>query len=150
MSNNDFRMFENFGRSPVRQRRDVRGILLIPAIMMIGACAAGKAKVDGAVFDIPVYQPAKLTGSIGSTSGGDGFVVSGMGWFYKTDDKPEKVIAFYKNKLPSASKEENGDGETVFHWVPKGAEEHEYVEIFIKKDGEFTIHEDVLPNKRKD
>lgn len=125
-------------------------LAIVPSVMMLAACGGGAKKLPEAVFDIPVYEPSTLDGQMGSTSGGDGFVVKGMGWFFKTSDKPDKIIAWYKKKLPQAEKIENDEGDTVFSYKPKGAEEHELVEIFVKKEsGEFTIHEDVLPSKRK-
>jgi hypothetical protein len=87
---------------------------------------------------------------MGSKSGGDGFVVDGMGWEFKTDDDPKKVSEWYQRRLPGSANKtvDDEDGSVQFVYQPKGAEEHEQVEIQIKK-GSFLIHEDVLPGKRK-
>jgi len=117
--------------------------------LVLSACSGAGKKLDSAIYEIPVYEPAELTGQMGSTSGGDGWVVSGMGWFFKSPDSQEKISQWYKKKLPSAEKTENEEGDIVFTFKPRGSEEHELVQIFIKKDRTFTIHEDVSPGKRK-
>lgn len=66
----------------------------------------------------------------------------------KVYDPPEKVVSWYTQKLPSATKSNNDQGETTFTWHPPAAAEHEQVEITVKK-GEILISEDVLPGKRK-
>ena len=123
-------------------------------VLVLGGCvgsggpASNKTKLEGAVFDIPVYQPSKVTDSMGSTSGGDDFTVDGMGWDLSTSDPAEKVIAWYERKLPTVEKKLNDLGETEFLYQPPGAGEHETVSISIKEGG-FHIHEDVDPGKRK-
>ena len=115
-----------------------------------GGAGGGTNKLQDAVFDIPVYEPSKLEDAMGSKSGGDGFIVEGMGWEFKTTDDQKKVADWYERKLPSSATKtvDEDDGSIQFIYQPKGAEEHEQVEIFVKKGG-FLIHEDVLPGKRK-
>ena len=123
--------------------------LTIPAVLVLHACSGAANKPPGAYFEIPVYEPSKLEDSMGSTSGGDGFVVKGMGWKYSTSADPAKIVSWYKKKLPSAEKSDGEEGSIVLNYKPKTAEEHELVQIHVGK-GEFWIHEDVLPGKRKD
>lgn len=122
---------------------------------LLGGCAAQAPKLEGLYFkDVPVYAPSEVKDMMGSESRGDDFVVKGMAWFMVSKDPPDKIRRWYQKQLPQATKVTSDSGDVTFSFTPKGAEEHEDVEITIykdpkEKDYQFIIHEDVLPGKRK-
>ena len=121
----------------------------------LGGCAAQAPKLEGLYFkDVPVYARSEVKEMMGSESRGDDFVVKGMAWYMASADSPDRIRQWYQKQLPQATKVTSDSGDVTFSFTPKGAEEHENVEITIYKnpkenDYQFIIHEDVLPGKRK-
>lgn len=122
-------------------------------LLLVACGPAAPPELEGAVNKehIPVYAPSSLDPEqalAGAELGGDD------GWFYskywdlKTDDPPEKVVAFFQTALPKAKKRQEGDT-TVFTWSDfPGAEKGEDIEIYVKK-GEISIHETLKAGKHK-
>lgn len=110
-------------------------------------------KLEGAIYAhrVPVYPSATYDGTMGGTysgSFGGPAISQSQSWFFNTDDSVEKVAAWYEERLPDASREEE-DGEVTLSFVPEGAEEGEKVNVFIRP-GRFSINEEVKPGKIQD
>jgi len=143
----------------VKRESRVR-ILLIAAALLTGlmtlqvACRKAESPLPGAVYakDVPVYPGATYIGTMGGHSSGSiGGPVSGesQSWFFKVSDPGEKVVEFYKKKLPGAKLENNDAGDQTFTLIPPGAEEGEHVQVIFRRSGDLQIHESLKPGKKQ-
>ena len=135
-------------------------VLYAAVATLVFGCSKGttdQASLPGAVYarQVPIYPSATYEDAMGGTYSGriGGPPVSeSLSWFFKVSDPPEKVIAFYEEKLPGAERGvmtglDDADDPT-FTVVPTGAEEGEYVRVTVGR-GKLQITEVVKPGKRK-
>ena len=104
--------------------------------------------LKGAVTDIPVYLPARITGRI---EGGDlKGTTHAYTWFLETPSNKAQVIAFYDQHLPSATKTPYNDGSAIWAYTPPGYNdsEGEDVTVLVTAEGKIEISESVLKQKR--
>ena len=125
------------------------------AITAAVACTKDKApEVKGAAYasQIPLHPSAKLDdifgGSYYEELGGEAKFES-QTWFYKTTESPTVLAAFYENRLPAGSRQDDDEGAAVFEFKPNGSEEGEEVKVRIEP-GKLNITEVVKPGKRKE
>ena len=69
-------------------------------------------------------------------------------WEFKTKDKPDQVIDFYKKAWPSAKVEKESDYTEITYVFP-GAEAGEYMTARVKPDGSIHLGECLKANKHK-
>lgn len=125
---------------------------------LIPGCSQGPSNggsLPGAVYAnrFPLYPSATYEDAMGggtySESVGGPPVSESLSWFFKVSDPPEKVIAFYEEKLFPAERGVIGEtDDPTFTVVPVGAEEGEYVRVTVGQ-GKLQITEVVKPGKRK-
>lgn len=124
-------------------------------VALPAGCSRQANALSGAVYasQIPVYPGADYEDSMGAeTYATIGGAPTGdrLTWFFKVSDPAEKVVAYYKEKLPQATREEGEDDEeVVLRFVPSGAEENESVTVRIRT-GKLQISESVRYGKRKE
>lgn len=135
--------------------------LVIAALCLTGvmtlqvACgSSNENQLPGAVYakSVPVYPGAKYVGTMGGQSSNDigGPATSeSQSWFFEISDPAEKVVAFYKEKLPGATLENDSAGDPTFTLVPDGAEEGEQVQVIFRKSGDLQINESLKPGKKQ-
>ena len=138
--------------------RTACALLTMVSLFTIAAaagCSREANALSGAVYgsQIPVYPGADYEDSMGAetyaTIGGPP-TGDRLTWFFKISDPADKIVAFYKEKVPQATREEGeDDDEIVLRFAPGGAEENESVTIRIRA-GKLQISESVKAGKRKD
>jgi hypothetical protein len=107
-----------------------------------------RSPIKGAVYAsaIPVYSGAKLEDVMGGNyydQIGGPVTFTSNSWFFTVKAPMEKVIAFYRTKMPQGTTlEEAEEGSTAFKWIPPGAVEGEDVTVTIR-EGEIQIGETV-------
>lgn len=137
-----------------------RGLVVL-VLALIGLVIAGRVKevvmdglgpakspIEGAVYAaaIPIYPGAKFTDIMGGNyyeeSGGP-VTFSSQSWFFDVIDPVEKVIAFYRARLPEGYRDvEAEEGSVAFEWTPPGAVDGEDVTVVIRP-GQLQIGETV-------
>ena len=143
-------MMENSG-----VRNLITAAALLTGLMTLQvACRNTENALPGAVYAkvVPVYPGAKYIGSMGGQSGSErGGRITGesQSWFFKISDPAEKVVSFYKRKLPGARLEKDGAGDPIFTLIPEGAEAGERVQVIFRKSGDLQIHESLKPGKKQ-
>jgi len=104
--------------------------------------------LKGAVADIPVYLPARITGRIegGNLNG----ATHAYTWFLETPGDKKQVIAFYDQHLASATKTPYNDGSAIWAYTPPGFNDSqgEGVTVLVTAEGKIEISESVLKQKR--
>ncbi len=124
-------------------------------VALQAACGGTRVSpLPGAVYAkvVPAYPGAKYIGSVGGASRaslGAPASARGQSWFFKTGDPAEKVVAFYKKKLPDAKIAEDGAGMSTFTLIPPGAETGEYVQVIVRKGGDLQIREALRAGKKR-
>jgi hypothetical protein len=104
--------------------------------------------LKGAVTDIPVYLPARVTDRI---EGGDlKGTLHAYTWFLETPSDKKQVIAFYDRHLPSATRTPYNDGSAMWAYTPPGCNDSagEGVTVLVTAEGKIEISESVLKQKR--
>jgi hypothetical protein len=129
-------------------------VLLMAAVLWaaLGACASRKTDLPGAVYanQVPLYPAAAYEDAMGGTTYGDGVADSeSLSWFFEVKDSPEKVLAYYDEKLSDARKVLEEDGTTSYTISPQGAEEGEVLVIRVRA-GRLQITEETKAGKHKD
>jgi hypothetical protein len=109
--------------------------------------------LPGAVYAkvVPAYPGAKYVGTVGGHSNNSiGGTVPGKSrsWFFTISDPAEKVLAFYKKKLPDAKMSQDETGVSTFTLIPSGAQEGERVQVIFRKGGYLQIRELLNPGKK--
>jgi hypothetical protein len=131
--------------------------VLLSAVLTVAVFAGCTRKpsspvLSGAVYasQIPVYPGAVLE----DTGGGNYYEDLGgaptfesKSWFFKVNDSVTLVTAFYENRLPDGSRNDD-EGVVAFKVKPKGAEEGEEISARIEP-GKLHVTEVVKPGKRK-
>src|SRR5258708_7055946 len=104
--------------------------------------------LKGAVTDIPVYLPARVTSRIegGNLNG----ATRAYTWFLETASDKKLVIAFYDQHLASATKTPYNDGSAIWAYTPPGFNDSqgEGVTVLVTAEGKIEISESVLKEKR--
>ena len=104
--------------------------------------------LKGAVADIPVYLPARITSRIegGNLNG----ATHAYTWFLETPGDKKQVIAFYDQHLASATKTPYSDGSAIWAYTPPGFNDSqgEEVTVLVTAEGKIEISESVLKQKR--
>jgi hypothetical protein len=127
------------------------------ALVCAAACSGlidRRSELDGSVYarQIPAYPGAKFEDSMGGTTSagiGGPAVSESMSWFYRTTDPVEKVVAFYVENLPGATRDApDEDGAVVFRVKPKMAGPDEYVTVKVRP-GELQITEVTTPKQSR-
>ena len=130
--------------------------LLLAAVLVAPGCHRSKeaTKLEGAVYapQIPVYPSAVFEDSGGGkyyAEVGGAPTFESKSWSFKVSDSVTSVTAFYENRLPQGSRQEDDEGVVTFQFTPKGADEGEEVSVHIQP-GKLSISEVVKPGKRKE
>lgn len=130
----------------------------LASALFLGLVACSKSgstpSLEGSVYgsQIPIYPGATLK----DTGGGNYYEELGgaptfnsKSWFFETKDSVTLLTAFYENRLPPGSRQDDAEeGTVLFKFTPKGAEEGEDVSIHIEP-GKLNVSEVVKPGKRK-
>ena len=145
-----------------KKMRRISGVLRLGGVaaFVVGllalqvACGSAEATLPGAVYAkvVPVYPGAEYDESMGGKSGDDiggPVTAESTSWFFRISDPVDKVIAFYREKLPGAKLAKDDLGDDVFTFIPTTAEEGEYVSVTIRKGGELQIGESLRPGKKQ-
>jgi hypothetical protein len=128
-----------------------RRIAFAIALAGLPVPSCGKpSRLAGAAYgdQIPVYPDATLRDTGGGTYAdalGGPVTFESKSWFFTIGDGA-KVIAFYQQKLPGATREDDEDG-VSFRFTPRGGQPGEDISVVIRK-GELQISEVVKPGKR--
>lgn len=144
----------------VRNARVVIGLGLAVVASLAGCSSldsgqSAGAALPGAVYaagQIPLYPSATFESAMGGTtygSVGGPAVNESLSWFFAVADPPEKVLAFYEQKLAGARRDVNADDEPTLTLVPAGADDGEYLRVTVGP-GRLQITEVVRAGKRKD
>ncbi|HTO90639.1 MAG TPA: hypothetical protein VMJ70_05860 [Candidatus Sulfotelmatobacter sp.] len=131
----------------------VRAAVLATLLPVPIAGCSQKAELPDAYYAqdlVPLYPHARLMDQMGSNSLGDGPGASwdGMAWWFRSKDRPERIVAYYDEHLHGWQKDVAGDGEVVYRTVPPGGEDGEEVYVRIKANGEIQIGESVKSGKK--
>ena len=137
-----------------------RGLVLL-VLALVGLVIAGRVKevaqdglgpakspIKGAVYAsvIPIYPGAKFTDIMGGNyyeELGGPVTFTSQSWFFDVTDPVEKVVAFYRARLPEGYRDvEAEEGSIAFEWTPPGAVDGEDVTIVIRA-GQLQIGETV-------
>ena len=123
---------------------------------------SGAAKLDGAKADIPIFSPSVLDGDHSATTSDDLHDIakfSTHNWEFSTKVDWAAVDAFYREKLPSAQRDDEAspvaadesplENEIRYTWIPAGWTGGAKVMVLIDKethDGKtrFRLTQDVL------
>ena len=100
-------------------------LLLVTFGMLLAGCGSRDSPLKGAVHSIPIY-PASTVVSTERRDNADLWGdkrTSAIAWTLKTDDDQEKVVNFYKSKLPQAQSKEN-DGVLTLQYLPEIGRAH--------------------------
>ena len=123
--------------------------------MLLG-CAAKPPELSGALHpdQLPVYPQAQLDASqglAGADMSGDEGAFYAKYWDLKTSDAPDKVIAWYKTKMPGAREDStpNLGLTTLTLSTFPGAEKGEYVAVTVNKEGIIHLSECLKAGKHK-
>jgi hypothetical protein len=119
-------------------------VALLAGSPALAGCSSQAPTIEGAVFagDVPMYK----TASFASEMGGDSYsedmdgLTRSHSWFFATTDPVDKVVAFYDQALPNATKGTDEQGFTTFVFVPEGGTFGDEVSITVRP-GEIQIHE---------
>lgn len=145
-------------------RNTRNGVIVTVAILALGASAgcSGAARLDGAKVDIPLFAPSTLADEHTATTSDDLHNIdkfSSHTWELATKADWAAVDAFYKEKLPSAQRDDETspvaadesplENEVRFTWVPEGWTGGAKVIVLIDKlqrEGKtrFRVIQDVL------
>ena len=142
-------------RDPALPSRILAVGWLAGLLALLTACGSTQeSPLPGAVYakKVPVYRGAKYVGSVGGESTariGARASVESRSWFLTTGEPAEKLVAFYKRKLPDAKLAVNDAGESTFTLIPPGAEKGEVVQVIVRKGGDLQIKETVKPGKKQ-
>ena len=124
--------------------------LLCACVLSVAGCSMieRRSELDGSVYarQVPAYPGAKFEDSMGGTTSegiGGREVSKSQSWFYTVSDSVDTVAAFYTEKLPTASKEVDGDS-VVFHLKPTNAGPDESVVVTVEP-GRLQITEIITP-----
>jgi|SRR5215471_5277812 len=132
--------------------------------LVLGALVSclGSGRLDGAKIDIPVFRPSSLADEHTATTSDDLHNIDKFAthtWELTTKADWAAVDAFYKEKLPSAQRDDESspvaadesplENEVRFTWVPEGWTGGAKVMILIEKvqqEGKtrFQVIQDVL------
>jgi hypothetical protein len=128
-------------------------VVLALLAAVVGGCTKKATPLSGAVYvaQIPVYPSAVFVDSGGGkyyAEIGGAPTFESRSWSFTIADAPVSVAAFYESRLPEGSRHDD-EGEPMFKFTPKGAEEGERVTIRIEP-GKLHISELVKPGKRKE
>lgn len=132
--------------------------LILLAVLFFG-CASKPPELPELYYkgQLPVYAPSTLSDQMGSETGPDIGVIthSGMAWWLKTDDPPDKVITFYDGQIRAHKKDKPDMEESLaeYFWTPTGGEAGEDLGVTIRKaengtGTEIQLHESVKVGKR--
>jgi len=135
-------------------RRSVTIALVLAVAFFACTKKSETPELSGSVYasQIPIYPGVKFL----ETGGGNYYEELGgaptfesKSWFFESKDSVTMVTAFYENRLPPGSRQDEAEAGTVlFKFSPKGAAEGEDVSIHIEP-GKLNISEVVKPGKRK-
>ena len=126
------------------------GLILAGRVKEVVQDGLGPAKspIKGAVYAsvIPIYPGAKFTDIMGGNyyeEFGGPVTFTSQSWFFDISDPVEKVVAFYRSKLPQGYRDvEAEEGSVAFEWTPPGAVDGEDVTVVIS-EGQLQIGETV-------
>ena len=123
---------------------------------------SGSAGLDGAKVDIPIFNPSTLEDEHTATTSDDLHDIDKFtthNWEFSTSASWTAVDAFYKEKLPSAQRDDESspvaadesplENEVRFMWIPAGWTGGAKVMVLIQKEQRqgktrFEITQDVL------
>ena len=141
--------------------RSTRNLVVLAVVGVLVSCS-GTPKLDGAKVDIPVFSPSSLVDEHTATTSDDLHDVdkfSTHSWELSTASGWAAVDAFYKEKLPSAKRDDETspvaedesplENEVRFTWIPSGWTGGAKVMVLIEKEAaggktRFRISQDVL------
>jgi len=137
----------------MRAARTLAVALVLAAAFFACTRKSATPELSGSVYasQIPMYPGVKLVDSMGGNyyeELGGAPTFESLSWFLEHKDSVTIVTAFYENRLPAGSRQEDEDGKVLFKFTPKGAEEGENVSIRIETR-KLQITEVVKPGKRK-
>ena len=142
--------------------RNIRPLVIVALALAASVSCSGVPKLDGAKIDIPVFTPSSLDDEHTATTSDDLRNIdkfSTHSWELSTKAGWADVDAFYKQKLPSAKREDETtpvaedesplENEVRYTWVPEGWTGGAKVMILIDKqlhEGKtrFRVTQDVL------
>jgi hypothetical protein len=137
-------------------------VTLAALVVTISASCSGSGKLDGAKIDIPVFSPSILDDEHTATTSDDLHNIDKFStheWEFSTTAGWAAVDAFYREKLPSAQRDDETspvepdesplENEIRYMWVPAGWTGGAKVLVLIDKearDGKtrFRLSQDVL------
>jgi len=127
---------------------------LVGLLALQVACGSSGNSLPNAVYakGVPVYPGAKYIGEVGGHSGGRVRGPAGNeshSWFLKVSDPADQVVAFYQGKLTGAELAKDAEDTRIFTLKPPGAEEGEFVQVIIHRNGDLQIHESLKAGKKK-
>ncbi len=116
-------------------------------------CGHKTPELDGVIHKdkLPVYtncEPDPKQALNGAEEFGDDGAFYDKYWEFKTTDKPEQVIEFYKKAWPGA-KVEKEDEYTEITYVFPGAEKGELMTARVRPDGSIHLGECLKAGKHK-
>ncbi|HEY7284840.1 MAG TPA: hypothetical protein VH497_05340 [Vicinamibacterales bacterium] len=139
----------------------VVGALVAVAVVASVSCS-GTSRLDGARVDIPVFSPSSLDDEHTATTSDDLHNIDKFSthtWELSTKSGWAVVDAFYKEKLPSAKRDDESspvledesplENEVRFTWIPAGWTGGAKVMVLIDKEPRqgktrFRLMQDVL------
>ncbi len=106
---------------------------------LLWGCSSKPPDLEGAIHKdmIPVYARSAHDPKQ-ALAGSESESTYSKYWDLTYTDPQEKVVEFYKAKLPGAKMEQVADG-TQFTWEFPGAEKDEYIEITVRKNLIHTV-----------
>jgi hypothetical protein len=98
---------------------------------------------------IPLYPGTKIEDAMGSErcSRDLGDCTYGMTWWSTAKATRDELRTWYEEKLPTATRETDGDGHLVLTVIPDGAAPREDMGVLIEADGKYRVFEHTLRKK---
>src|SRR5262245_3865920 len=137
-------------------------VSLATVVSVLSVSCSGTAKLDGAKVDIPIFSPSNLVDEHTATTSDDFHNIdkfSTHNWEFSTTAGWAAVDAFYREKLPSAKRDDETspvaedesplENEVRFIWIPAGWTGGAKVIFLIEKEAHegktrFRLIQDVL------
>lgn len=128
----------------------MKKLIAVVLSVCLWGCGHKTPELEGVINKdkLPVYPNSEVDNS-GALAGAelDGAFYDKY-WEFKTKDKPEQVIDFYKKAWPSAKVEKEDDYTEITYIFP-GAEKGEMMTARVKPDGSIHLGECLKAGKHK-